>query len=632
MNDFKNWEQKAKLLRRLSLTSTTAAGSGHPTSCLSAADIMTVLFDRYFAYDLGNPRNPTNDRLLFSKGHAAPLLYALFAVAGAFSFRELGTLRKFGSRLEGHPTPAFPFADVATGSLGQGLSIGAGMAYGMKQSKLKVQHVPKVYILLGDGELAEGQIWEAANFASYYQLDNLIAIADINSFGQSQKTMFDYHIEEYERRFSAFGFATAVIDGHNFQEIDDAFHAATQNVTGKPFVILAKTNKGQGISFLQNKANWHGKALKPEELEKAVKELGDVDESLRFTLKRPLVIPIQTKQSHQRQTTSFFSEGDTHPDAVVSIYKKGDQVSTREVYGKVLASIAEMNPSIYALDGDVKNSTYSKDFLEAHSDRFIECYIAEQNMVSVAVGLSSLQYTPFVSTFAAFFMRAADQIRMAAISRANIRFVGSHAGVSIGEDGPSQMGLEDIAFFGALPESTILQPCDAVSAAKLLTHMSIQSGISYLRTLRPKTPVLYSVSEEFAIGGSKVLRSCENDEMTIAATGITVHEALKAQGELAKEGIAVRVVDCYSIKPVDKATLFTCLKATRHKIIVSVEDHFEHGGLGDFILHAVSDTGAKVYKLAVSHIPRSGMKDELLEDAGISAKHIVQKIKEILAS
>lgn len=384
MTDYSSWEQKAKLLRVLSLESTSAAGSGHPTSCLSAADLMTVLFDKHFQYDLHNPLNSSNDRLIFSKGHASPLFYALYAMAGAFPLEDLETLRKFESPLEGHPTPRFTYTDAATGSLGQGLSVGAGMAFAMKE-----QLDSKVYVLLGDGELAEGQVWEAANFASYYRLQNLIAIADINRLAQSQETMFGHHVEQYENRFKAFGFETAVIDGHNFKEIEQIFSDAVANRTGKPFIIIAKTDKGHGVSFLQDKDNWHGKALKKDELEKALNELGPVDRSLRFELKKPSAP--ETEASSQT------------PHLITIDYEKDTEIATREVYGKELSELGKIDPAIIALDGDVKNSTFSQDFLKDHPRQFIECFIAEQNMVSVAVGLSRMRKKPFVSTFAAFF-------------------------------------------------------------------------------------------------------------------------------------------------------------------------------------------------------------------------------------
>lgn len=609
MNDI---QKKAQLLRKWSIISTTKAGSGHPTSCLSAADLTAVLFDKYFSYDLANPQNPNNDRLIFSKGHAAPLFYSLWGVAGAYPLEDLNTLRKFNSRYEGHPTAEFPFTDAATGSLGQGLSVGAGLAYVAKKEKRS----SRSYVLLGDGELAEGQVWEAANFAGIYKLNNLIAIADINKLGQSQQTMFAHNIEEYISRFRAFGFEVIAIDGHNMGEIDAAFEMATKNEIDKPYAIVAKTHKGQGISFLVDNENFHGKPVPKDDLEKALSELGVVDDSLRFNLQKP----------KEEKLAEIPKSPDLSPK-----YKIGDDIATREVYGTVLAELGNTNENIYALDGDVKNSTFSQDFKKAHPERFVECFIAEQNMVSVALGMQRVGKIPFVSTFASFLTRAADQIRMSVLSRGNIKFVGSHAGVSIGEDGASQMGLEDISLFGTLPDTVILHPSDAVSTAKLIPQLVDHKGISYLRTLRPKTSVIYESTEEFKIGGSKVLKSSDKDILTVVAAGITVPEALKAQSILEKEGISVRVIDCYSIKPIDQEALLLAITKTQKQIIITVEDHFEHGGLGDFVLQAVSASGAKVYKLAVKKISHSGSKDELLEDAGISAGKIVEKTKEVLA-
>jgi len=611
MDNFFRIEQKARLLRKLVLTSTSMAGSGHPTSCLSATDMMATLFENYFIYDLDNPLNINNDRLVFSKGHAAPLFYALYAVAGAFPLEKLNTLRKFGSDLEGHPTPHFKYTDAATGSLGQGLSVGAGMAYALKN-----KNDAKVYVLLGDGELAEGQNWEAANFASYYKLNNLVAIADINRLAQSQETMFGHHVEQYENRFRAFGFETIVINGHDLLEVKNAFDTVKSNKSNKPFVIIAKTDKGHGVSFLEDADNWHGKVLKKEELDKALKELGVVDDTLRFNLR----VPDATRAS----------ESISSLPASKFQYKKYEEIATREVYGQELSLIGKGDSSVMALDGDVKNSTFSQDFLKDHPERFIECFIAEQNMVSVAVGLSRLGKKPFVSTFAAFLTRAADQIRMAALSNANICFAGSHVGVSIGEDGASQMGLEDISLFGSIPESIVVQPSDATSTAGLLQELHKYQGISYMRTLRPKTPVLYDSTEEFRLGGSKILRQSKEDVLTIVATGITVHEALKAQEELEKERIKVRIVDCYSIKPVDKKTLMECLDQTRFQIIITVEDHFMHGGLGDFVLEALSDTGAIIKKLAVNNISHSGTKDQLLAHAKIDSSAIIEAVRALL--
>lgn len=621
MNDL---QQKADLIRKWGMIATTEAGSGHPTSVMSAADLGAVLFDKYFTYDLAGPRNPRNDRFILSKGHAAPLQYALFAMAGAYPLEDLKTLRKFGSQFEGHPTPHFRYAEAATGSLGQGLSIGAGMALVGKKEGLAF----KTYVMLGDGELAEGQVWEAANFASYYKLDNLIAIADINRLAQSQETMFGHHIEEYLSRFTAFGFEAITIDGHDLTQIDKAFEDAVNNNTGKPYIIIAKTKKGKGVSFLEDRDLWHGKALSKEDLEKALTELGDIDDNLRFNLRKPDVILVSDEGTNPE--SKAVQQRDSGQARMTINYEKGEEIATREVYGHVLAELGSAEQNMYALDGDVKNSTFSQDFLKAHPDRFIECFIAEQNMASVAVGLSRLGKKPFVSTFASFMTRAFDQIRMAAIGKANITFVGSHAGVSIGEDGPSQMGLEDIAMFGALPDAVVLHPSDAVSTARLLHQLVKHNGISYLRTLRPKTPVLYGNDEEFVIGGSKILRQSDEDRLTIVAAGITVFEALKAYDELKKEGINIRVVDCYSIKPIDQKTLLQCIDTSQQKIIITVEDHFEHGGLGDFVLAAVSHTGATVEKMAVTHISRSGTKDELLDDAGISAKYIVEKVKQLI--
>jgi len=612
MEQFNELQQKAKLIRKWALISTSEAGSGHPTSCLSAADLATVLFEKYFTYDLANPLNLYNDRFVLSKGHASPLLYTLFGMAGAYSLEELRTLRKFGSRFEGHPVPNFVYTEAATGSLGQGLSVGAGLAWLAKRENLPY----KTFVLTGDGELAEGQVWEAANFASHEKLDNLIAILDINRLAQSQEAMFGHDIEKYVSRFQSFGFEVMAIDGHYLNEIDKAFDAATKNTNGKPHAIIAKTFKGKGISFLENKENWHGKPLKKDELQKALEELGNVDDKLNFKLKKPA----QTKLPE-----NVFGE-----IAIEMSFDKNKEYATREVFGEVLVKLGEKNKGIYVLDADVKNSTFTETFQKVFTNRFGECYIAEQNMVSVAAGLSRLGKIPFVATFAAFFTRAADQIRMARVSETNIKFVGSHVGVSIGEDGPSQMGLEDIALFGTIPDTIVLQPSDGVSTAKLVPHMVAHKGISYMRTLRSKTAVLYDNAEEFPIGGSKILRQSGNDQLTVAATGITVFEAIKAADELKKERINIRVIDCYSISPIDKDTLTKCLQETKRTILITVEDHYEHGGMGDFAASAVAGENGRVIKMAVTKISQSGTKDELLDDAGISAAHIVAMVKEMI--
>jgi transketolase len=610
MEKQKELQEKAKLVRKWCLISTTEAGSGHPTSCLSAADLTTVLFDRYFTYDPDNPLNLYNDRFVLSKGHAAPLLYTLFGMAGAYALEELKTLRKLGSRFEGHPVPKYKYAEAATGSLGQGLSVGAGLALAAKREG----YPAKTYVLTGDGELAEGQIWEAANFAAHEKLDNLVAILDINRLGQSQETMFGHQVDEYIRKFKAFDFEVIDIDGHDYEQIDQALQAA-QQPNGKPYAIVAKTFKGHGISFLKNKDDWHGKALSKEELEKALKELEPVNNNLRFQFKKP-----RQTQLPQKVERTF------HADIN---FEQGKEYATREVFGEVLAKLGEQDKEIYALDGDVMNSTFTQTFKKAHPERFVECYIAEQNMVSVAAGLSRIGKIPFVATFAAFLTRAADQIRMARVSEADIKFIGSHVGVSIGEDGPSQMGLEDIALFGALPGAVILQPCEAVSAAKLLPQMIGHQGFAYMRTLRPKTPLLYKNEDHFSIGGSKIIRQSGNDLLTIAGTGITVFEAIKAADELQKENIRIRVVDCYSIHPVDAETLKKCLSETEQKILIVAEDHFEHGGLGDFVSAALSEVKDQVIKMAVRKISQSGTRDELLKDAGISAANIVIKVRSL---
>lgn len=605
--------EKAKLVRKWCMVSTTEAASGHPTSCLSAADITTVLFNTYFHYDLSNPHNPFNDCFVLSKGHASPLLYTLFGVAGAYPLEELKTLRKFGSRFEGHPTPKFVYTEAATGSLGQGLSVGAGTALISKREGLQA----KSFVLTGDGELAEGQIWEAANFAAFHELDNLILIADINRLAQSGETMFGHQVDQYVRRFKAFGFEVMQIDGHNYEEIDIALDAAVNNTGGKPFAIIAKTIKGKGVSFLENKDGWHGKALKKEELEKALEELGDIYDSLRFDLPLP-------------KKSSAVKNQENHSSAKIFSVDATKEYASREVFGEVLTQLGADNKNIYVLDGDVKNSTFTEDFLKVYPDRFVESYIAEQNMVSVAAGLSRMGKIPVVATFAAFLTRAADQIRMARVSEANIKFVGSHVGVSIGEDGPSQMGLEDISMFGTIPGTVVIQPCDAISTARLVPLMMDTKGFAYMRTLRSKTAVIHNENENFSIGGSTVLRESAQDVLTVIASGITVPEALKALDELKKDNIYIRVVDCYSISPIDKQQLIISAETTRQPVLITVEDHFAHGGLGDFVLDAVAGKNIIVEKLAVEEISSSGEKDTLMKAAGIDAAAIVKKVHSLM--
>lgn len=605
-----------QLLRRHAVETTTLAGSGHPTTCLSASDIVATLFFTTLRCDVSNPDNPLNDRFVLSKGHAAPLLYAVWAEAGAFPVEHLKTLRRIDSELEGHPTPRFKWAEVATGSLGQGLSIANGMALAAKMDKLPY----RVYALLGDGEVAEGGVWEAVAFASYYKLDNLTAIVDVNRLGQSAPTMLQHDLETYARRFEAFGWHAIAVDGHDVEQLMSAFEQA-KNVKGKPTVILAKTIKGKGVSFLEDKEGWHGRPLPKDLAEKALAELALTDEQI--ALARSLKVhPPEGVVAVAANPQSSIVEPE------FPRYELGQQVATREAYGDGLVALGKVNPNIVALDGDVKNSTFSEKFMAAFPERFVECFIAEQNMIGTAVGLATRGKIPFASSFACFLMRAYDFIRMAGIGMANIKLCGSHAGVSIGEDGPSQMGLEDIAAMRAIPRSVVLYPCDAVSTVKLVAEMAKYRSIAYLRTTRPKTPVIYSNDEEFPIGGCKILRSSPDDVVTVVAAGITVFEALKAYEVLSNEGIKIRVIDLYSVKPLDEATLIRSALET-NRTIITVEDHYPEGGIGDAVASAVSKEGIKVYKLAVNDIPRSGKPDELMDMFGISAKHIVETVKRL---
>lgn len=604
----------ANRLRRDSLISTAEAGSGHPTSSMSAADLVAVLFFHFLRFDVKNPKNPHNDRFILSKGHAAPVLWAAWAEAGAFPVEKLKTLRRIDSELEGHPTPRSPYADVATGSLGQGLSDGLGMALAFRMDKLD----NRAYVLLGDGEVAEGAVWEAAELASYSKLDNLIAILDANRLGQSQQTMIGHDVAVYEERFKAFGWHTQVIDGHNIEQILEAFETAL-GVTGQPSILIARTIKGKGVSFLEDKDGWHGKPVKKgPELDKALKELGD-----NLELKEPLLVmpPEEGGPSGSRKASP--SPAFPPPE-----YKADEEVATRKGYGNGLKKLGEVNPQVVALDGDVENSSYSEYFAKAFPERFVECFIAEQNMIGVAVGLSAMGKIPFASTFACFLTRAFDQIRMGAISRANLKLCGSHAGVSIGEDGPSQMGLEDLAMMRAIYGSTVFYPSDAVAAERLVELAARTAGIVYLRTTRAETPILYGPEEEFTAGGCKVLRSSREDRATLIGAGITLHEALKAYETLQGAGIHVRVIDLYSVKPLDARTLLQAAQETG--VIVTVEDHYPEGGLGDAVLGVIVNEDCIYRKLAVSGLPRSGKPAELLEMFGISAGHIVAAVKELL--
>ena len=615
METLKNFlKQKATNLRIHSIISTSEAGSGHPTTCLSAADIVSALFFHAMRYDRSEAQHPNNDRFILSKGHAAPLLYAAYAEAGIIPTEKLRTLRQIDSILEGHPTPRFEWTEVATGSLGQGLSLGLGMAL---NGKYLDESDYRVYVLLGDGETAEGGVWEAAALASHYQLNNLIGIIDVNALGQSQRTMYAFDVDTYCRRFEAFGWQTIGIDGHNFDEILPALAQAKAS-TDKPTMIVAKTFKGKGVSFLEDADNWHGKAVaKGEELDKALAELGPLHLDVPIQIESPPPIDKRVDQAVATECEP--------PD-----YPAGEEVATRGGYGIGLAKLGSVNPNVVALDGDTKNSTYAEQFMTLHPNRYFEMFIAEQNLVGAGIGLAKRRKIPFVSTFAAFLSRAYDQIRMSAISQANIKYAGSHCGVSIGEDGPSQMGLEDIAMFRAIPEAVVLYPSDAVSAERLVAEAAAHEGIVYLRTSRPKTAILYDADEGFPIGGSKVIRQSDADKVTVVAAGVTLHEALKAHETLAAEGIAIRVIDLYSIKPIDTEALKAAAVQTNNTLI-TVEDHYPEGGLGDAVLDAVATEGVYVHKLAVTGVPRSGKPEELLEHHGISANSIVQKIKDIIA-
>jgi len=603
---------KATHLRIESVKATSEAGSGHPSSCCSAADILAVLFFSVMRYDPKNPKAPNSDRFVLSKGHAAPLLYAAWAEAGLFPKSELLKLRTLGSDLEGHPTPRLPFVDMATGSLGQGLPAGVGLAFNAKSID-KTDY--RTYVLMGDGESVEGSVWEAAEVARYAGLDNLCAIVDVNRLGQSDPTMLQHDMDAYRARWAGFGWNAIVVDGHDIGALLAAFDEAART-KGRPTVLLAKTFKGRGISFIENHPEWHGKPLKKgEETQKAVDELA---RQLKSVSVEPQI----------KAPSALKAAAPTKGSMAPAPYKVGDSAATREAFGAALLALGEANSQVVALDADVKNSTYSDKFGKRFPDRFLENFIAEQNMLGAAAGVAACGKIPFVATFAAFFTRAYDFIRMAAISQSNIKLVGTHVGVSIGEDGPSQMGLEDLAMMSAQPGVTVLYPSDAMSMYKLVESAASHKGMVYLRAGRPKTPVIYGTEETFPIGGSKVLRQSEADRLTIVAAGVTLFEALKAHDQLKAAGIPTRVVDLYSIVPVDQATLIECARATGGRFL-TVEDHYAHGGLGDAVLNALASEGVRARKLAVRDIPRSGKPEELVDHFGIGVRSIVEAAKEI---
>lgn len=611
-DDVKYIQEKARLLRIHSLRATTAAGSGHPTSCLSAAEIVAATFFHAMKFDPANPNAISGDRFVLSKGHAAPILYAALAEAGVFPVSRLMTLRTIDSELEGHPTPLIPGVDAATGSLGQGLSVGAGLALGAKRAGSSAQ----VYVLMGDGEMAEGNVWEAAEFAAHAGITNLVAIGDVNALGQSQRTMYMHDMEVYRRKFESEGWHAEIVDGHDAAAVMAALDRAKAK-TDRPSAIMALTYKGHGISFLEDRDGWHGKPLSKEQLEKALAELGTI----------PPIIPDDGK-SYARKSLPVPPD---FPAPAAPDYKTGDIVATREAYGFALRKLAMVNPHVVAVDGDVKNSTFSETIEKVEPDKLIEGYIAEQNMVALSVGLAAQGYVPFAATFACFLSRAYDQVRMAAVSRSSIKLCGSHCGVSIGEDGPSQMGLEDLAMFRAIPGATVFYPSDAVSAERLTEIAARTAGISYIRTSRPKTAILYALTEEFPVPGFKVVKQSENDVATIIAAGITVHEALKAYDQLKAKGVNVRIVDLYCVKPLDGAKLGAEIRAGKGKL-VTVEDHYHEGGVGEAVISALADVGAwpsAVKRLAVDRVPHSGKPDELVDKFGISARHIVAAVESL---
>ncbi|MBF6589130.1 MAG: transketolase [Ktedonobacterales bacterium] len=619
MGTHEQWHALAQQLRVDSIRSTTAAGSGHPSSSMSAADLMAVLISEYLRYDFANPRNPNNDHLILSKGHAAPLLYAAYKATGAITDEEMLTLRKRGSRIEGHPTPDVPWVDVATGSLGQGLPIGVGIALAGKY----LDKLPyRVWVILGDSEMAEGSIWEAMELGGHYHLGNLIGILDMNRLGQRGETMLGWNADAYAARARAFGWRAVEIDGHDLDQIHQAYAQALQQADA-PTLIVARTLKGKGFSAIENQEGWHGKPLPPDMERKAIEELGgirDIHVNVHLPEDRQVARPAEAEPLH------------------LPAYEAGGKVATRTAYGDALKALGVADSQVVAMDGEVSNSTYAETFAKAIPSRFFETYIAEQQLVALAVGMQVRGYKPYASTFAAFLSRAYDFIRMAAISRANIKLCGSHAGVSIGEDGPSQMALEDLAMLRAVQSSTVLYPCDANQTARLLSEMNDRPGIVYLRTTREKTPVIYDAEEQFPIGGSKVLRQSESDRATIVAAGITLHEALKAYDMLKSLGITVRVIDAYSVKPIDATTLRAAAQASGRRIVV-VEDHWPEGGLGDAVLEAFAGSDQRppsgplptVVKLTPTHMPGSATPDEQLEAAGISAPHIVRAVQALLA-
>ncbi|XP_061075379.1 transketolase-like [Conger conger] len=607
----------ANKLRIHSIKATCASNSGHPTSCCSAAEVLSVLFFHTMRYKAKDPRNACNDRFVLSKGHAAPILYAVWAEAGFVKEAELLNLRKLDCELEGHPTPKLAFVDVATGSLGQGLGAACGMAYTGKHFD---QSSYRVFCLLGDGECSEGSVWEAMAFASYYKLDNLVAILDVNRLGQSEPAPLQHDMETYRKRCEAFGWNTYVVDGHDVEELCKALWQA-QQFKGKPTAIVAKTFKGKGLSGIEDEENWHGKPIPKDRVEALLTELQN-----QIQTNKPLCPELPKEDA---------AEVDLSPISLPSLpkYKLGDKMATRRAFGLALARLGQTSQRVMALDADTKNSTFSETFKKAHPERYIECFIAEQNMVSVAIGCGTRdRMVPFACTFAAFMSRTYDQIRMAAISLSNVNLVGSHCGVSIGEDGPSQMALEDLAMFRAVPTCTVFYPSDAVSTERAVELAANTKGICFIRTSRPDMVVIYPPEEKFEVGHAKVVRKSDDDKVTVIGAGVTLHEALAAADQLALEGVNIRVIDPFTIKPLDASTIVSCARTTGGRVL-TVEDHYREGGLGEAVCAAVAEEpGIMVQRLAVSRVPRSGKPQELLDLYGISAKSIVAAVKATFAN
>jgi len=596
----------AQRLRIHSIKTTSAAGSGHPTTCLSMAEIAACLFFDEMRYNIKDPFDWSNDEFVLSKGHAAPILWACYAEAGIIPLQSLMDLRKISSPLEGHPTPRMNWVKSATGSLGQGLSIGVGMAAAIKLANSD----RRVYVVLGDGECAEGATWEAANSAADLGLDNLCAVVDVNRLSQSGPTMHGHDIHTYSQKFKAFGWEAIEINGHNIEQILQAFQKAKG--AEKPVAVLARTIKGKGVSFLEDKNGWHGKPLKGDHEKKALEEIGPMPE---INAKKCVKKPNKGKAPKLHKKLDFEKTD----------YKK--DTATRRGYGNALVNLGKVNDAVVSLDGDVKNSTYAEDFFDSFPERSFQSYIAEQNMIGMGIGMAAKGYIPFMATFSAFLGRAHDQIRMAAYSLSNIKMAGSHAGVSIGADGPSQMGLEDLAIFTPIPGCIVLYPCDAPSAEACVETMAQHNGMSYIRTSRPATPVLYKKGETFPVGGSKVIKKSSEDKALVVAAGITVFEALKAYEESKQKGISIRVLDAYCIKPIDRASLIKNAEEVGGKVVVA-EDHYPSGGLGCAVSQALAGK-ADVIHLAIKSLPRSGKPEELLDKYGISAKHIIESVEKL---